>query len=356
MADIKLNQTIKAAMILKIICGFFCKISSNKIVITLAKVYCLFFGLMCMSMLRILANHARSFSALLQVFLGVYVYLIYFLLNFYFEGENFMGFLHELRKVVTSQHMKSSEGVQISIRLFTISLSANILLRLKITLDHSQYTVSSIYSFLVFQSTVNLLEFSPILTRLMMFELLWRRMAMVRRNLERELSTHQGYDNSDCILKEKLRRCLNAYKCLLEVTRVNETPMKIAIFTSVTALVFYILTTTHLYISASGELANLALAGELINHFIILLSPALLSEMVIRETDKMKLCIVKRLLVCEDERTLIAIQDAMTYLEQNPFKYTIWRVFAVDMSLILNMIALLTTYTVAMVQFMHICD
>ncbi|PZC86163.1 hypothetical protein B5X24_HaOG200896 [Helicoverpa armigera] len=230
MADIKPNQMIKAVMILKIICGFFCKISSNKIVITLARVYCLFFGLVCMSMLIILANHAKSFSALLQVFFGVYVYLIYFLLNFYFEGENFMGFLHKIRKVVTSQHMKPCEGVQISIRLFTISLAANILLRLKITLDQSHYTFSSTYSFLAFVSTINLLEFSPILTRLMTFELLWRRMAMVRRNLERELSTHQGYENSECILKEKLRRCLNVYKCLLEVTRVNETPMKIAVY------------------------------------------------------------------------------------------------------------------------------
>ncbi|XP_047042353.1 uncharacterized protein LOC124646277 [Helicoverpa zea] len=90
--------------------------------------------------------------------------------------------------------------------------------------------------------------------------------------------------------------------------------------------------------------------------YIVPLLPALLAEMVNSEIDKMKLCIVKQLLVCHGENTRDAIEDAMMYFQQNPFKYTIWRLFTLDMTLILSTIGLLTTYTVAIVQFTHFFD
>uniref|UniRef100_A0A2A4JSH3 Gustatory receptor n=1 Tax=Heliothis virescens TaxID=7102 RepID=A0A2A4JSH3_HELVI len=155
-------------------------------------------------------------------------------------------------------------------------------------------------------------------------------MAILRKSLEQDLLSARRFENQADVLRRQLRTCIGIYKGLLDTTLKNEAPMKL--------------------------LSNELIVIDFATAFFETLSPALLAEMVKREIDYMKLSVVKLLLVCKDERTRNAIQDAMMYFQHNPFEYTIWRLFAVDMSLILNMIALLTTYTVAMVQFAHFFD
>uniref|UniRef100_A0A2A4JRW1 Gustatory receptor n=1 Tax=Heliothis virescens TaxID=7102 RepID=A0A2A4JRW1_HELVI len=164
----------------------------------------------------------------------------------------------------------------------------------------------------------------------MMFELLWQRMTILRKCLEKGILKARRIKSEGGSLKRKLKQYLNTYKGILNTIHTCEKPMKIG----------------------SSELV----AIEITIVAFETLSPALLAEMVKKEIDYMKLSVVKLLLVCKDEETRDAIQDAMMYFQHNPFEYTIWRLFAVDMSLILNMIALLTTYTVAMVQFAHFYD
>lgn len=49
-----------------------------------------------------------------------------------------------------------------------------------------------------------------------------------------------------------------------------------------------------------------------------------------------------------------AAVNAITYLDNCPFKYTILRILKIDFTLVLTMLTLATTYTIAMIQFTHI--
>ncbi|KAH9628650.1 hypothetical protein HF086_007855 [Spodoptera exigua] len=86
------------------------------------------------------------------------------------------------------------------------------------------------------------------------------------------------------------------------------------------------------------------------------LAPAAFAEMVNKEIDQMKLHVAKQMLFCKDQSTLETIEDAMLFFRHQPFKYTVWRLFTVDGTLILSVVNHLATYTVAMVQFSHIFD
>nr|XP_049692696.1 uncharacterized protein LOC126053771 [Helicoverpa armigera] len=125
-----------------------------------------------------------------------------------------------------------------------------------------------------------------------------------------------------------------------------------------TVIIFIVQVLNHLsvFISRFSEFNHSVIILEVPLKIIISLSPALLAEMVNSEIDKMKLCIIKQLLVVRGENTRDAIEDSMMYFHHNPFKYTMWRLFTLDMTLILSTIGLLTTYTVAIVQFTHFLD
>ncbi|KAJ8727237.1 hypothetical protein PYW08_015634 [Mythimna loreyi] len=86
------------------------------------------------------------------------------------------------------------------------------------------------------------------------------------------------------------------------------------------------------------------------------LIPALFAEMVYKETDKIKLCVTKQLLVCKDTKSRDAVENAVRFLEQRRFRYTVWRLFTLDITLIFTVVEMITTYTVAMIQFTHFYD
>ncbi|KAJ8727238.1 hypothetical protein PYW08_015635 [Mythimna loreyi] len=95
---------------------------------------------------------------------------------------------------------------------------------------------------------------------------------------------------------------------------------------------------------------------QLILQSFFILIPALFAEMVYNETDKIKLCVTKQLLVCKDAQSRDAVEDAVRFLEQRRFRYTVWRLFTLDITLIFTVVGMITTYTVAMIQFAHFYD
>ncbi|CAH0701447.1 unnamed protein product [Spodoptera exigua] len=167
--------------------------------------------------------------------------------------------------------------------------------------------------------------------------ILWRQMADLRRNFERDLSIARRFENSEEIMMEKIKKCLNDYTKLLDV--LNEK-------SGVTKFWAYKLILT-----------------ETLMNTVVLLAPAALAEMITNEIDVLRLFVIKQLLVCKVWENHVTarianskrktINDAITFFKQHPFKYTVWRLFTVDGTLILSVIGLLTTYIVAMVQFGH---
>ncbi|KAF9413503.1 hypothetical protein HW555_008298 [Spodoptera exigua] len=83
-------------------------------------------------------------------------------------------------------------------------------------------------------------------------------------------------------------------------------------------------------------------------------APAFLAELVKASVDRLKLIVTTQLLHCKEETTSEAIEDAMMFFRHHPFKYTVWRLFTVDGTLIVGIVNALTVYTVALVQFSHL--
>ncbi|PZC86165.1 hypothetical protein B5X24_HaOG200898 [Helicoverpa armigera] len=363
---------IKAVMIIQIFCGLYNKISSNRIICAITKIYC---ALVIAAIVIIAVIHIFFFNIFIvaksSVVISVTTYVLYAMVHFYFNGDHFNEFFYSLKHLQTTHGSESKYDISITIFLLISISSARLYGYLKFTFMHISILPIDEFTGLFLDLLVCNISHTTCVIRYLMFELLWRRMAILRKRLEQDLLNARRFENEEGVLRRQLRSCLSIYNEILDTTRKNGGPMKLLVIhlyiiflkivplklTNITVVLLVPQTLNHMF----GFLLKNAIGSELtvVDMYILFfetLSPALLAEMVQSEIECMKLSIVKQLLVCKDERTLNAIQDATTYLEQNPFKYTIWRVFAVDMSLILNMIALLTTYTVAMVQFAHFYD
>ncbi|KAF9413501.1 hypothetical protein HW555_008296 [Spodoptera exigua] len=196
--------------------------------------------------------------------------------------------------------------------------------------------------------------------RIIMFEILWRQMADLRRNFEHDLSIARRFEHGEEIMMEKIKKCLNDYTKLLDVLNEKSGVTKFWIFLSLSIAIPRLVDIVFFSLSNGPEvevtLAYKLILTETLMNTVVLLAPAALAEMITNEIDVLRLFVIKQLLVCKGETNRDEILNALVFMEQHPFKYTVWRLFTVDGNLILSVVNLFTTYILAMVQFAHIFD
>nr|XP_032522715.1 uncharacterized protein LOC116774166 [Danaus plexippus plexippus] len=86
--------------------------------------------------------------------------------------------------------------------------------------------------------------------------------------------------------------------------------------------------------------------------FILLLPlvPSFFAELIRFEISKIKTHLKKQLLVCSGEFSRNKILDALTFLRLNPFVFSVWRLFNVDITLPLTLVSVCTTYIIVLIQ------
>ncbi|XP_069362066.1 uncharacterized protein [Maniola hyperantus] len=167
------------------------------------------------------------------------------------------------------------------------------------------------------------------MTRIMMFELLWCRMRVLRKTLESQLDFSGNIFESE--VKQhvlELEKYLNVYKMLLDNLK------KVGHATKLLMEVIYII--------------------DIMVNMILPLVPALFAELVTAEVDKIRIHLTRQLLFCSNNALRNRTYDALKFLELRPFKFTIWRTFSLNISLPLGLISLCTTYTIVIIQFSHV--
>ncbi|XP_046964410.1 uncharacterized protein LOC124533262 isoform X2 [Vanessa cardui] len=82
--------------------------------------------------------------------------------------------------------------------------------------------------------------------------------------------------------------------------------------------------------------------------------PAVFGELGSAEADKIKANMIKRYRVCNNDALRKKILDGIKFLEICPMNFTVWRIFAVNLSLVLSLIGVYTTYTIVLLQFHHL--
>ncbi|XP_050561602.1 uncharacterized protein LOC126912632 [Spodoptera frugiperda] len=92
---------------------------------------------------------------------------------------------------------------------------------------------------------------------------------------------------------------------------------------------------------------------QIITELIIMCVPAIFSEIINREIYSMKFLLSKHMLVCKNDDMRELMEDCLTFLEHRPFKYTVFRLFSIDINMVFTMINLCITYAIAIIQFGH---
>ncbi|PZC86166.1 hypothetical protein B5X24_HaOG200899 [Helicoverpa armigera] len=234
---VKLEMFIKAIMIFRIVCGLYCKITSNKIIAAIIKIYCalviVIVFVISLSYLRALKNSASSAFAF---GMPASKYFVNSVVHFCFDGDNFYEFFHSLKNLQITQDSELKYDIPITIFLF-ISITGA---RLKnysryywLGMSDGHFRFDRFMSF-CFGVLISYIGSITCVMRFMMFELLWRRMAMLRKRLEQDLLNARRFENEEGVLRKQLRACLSIYKGILDSTRKNDAPMKLLV--------------THLYI------------------------------------------------------------------------------------------------------------
>ncbi|CAH2257646.1 jg20524 [Pararge aegeria aegeria] len=167
------------------------------------------------------------------------------------------------------------------------------------------------------------------MARVMMFELLWDRMKSLRMMMVENLKFCELVSDDHVELQiSKLEEYMKVYNNLLDNLKYMG--------------------------HASKLMVDMFYFFDGVANTMIPLVPAILAELVTIQVEKMKTHLSQQLLVCSHNGLRNRVCDALKFLELRPFKYTVWRAFSLNTSLLLGLISLCTTYTIVAIQFSHV--
>ncbi|PZC86167.1 hypothetical protein B5X24_HaOG200900 [Helicoverpa armigera] len=232
MAFVKSETFIKVILIYRILSGYYWKISSNKLVSVLLRIYCLFIAtaFLC-SMYQFYLF--VSIPGKIHMCCICYLFSINVATNLIFNGDNFVYFLQEIRNVNIPRHIGCGDKIPITTVLIILTIFLRIGSRIQFD-DHTHIDImQGVFSIQNFSLTFDFLYYSSYLTRIMMFELLWQRITMLRKCLEQDLSIARRFEDGEQLLRNNLRACLKIFRSLVNTTRVCDAPMKLLVRDSV---------------------------------------------------------------------------------------------------------------------------
>nr|XP_026488960.1 uncharacterized protein LOC113395562 [Vanessa tameamea] len=191
------------------------------------------------------------------------------------------------------------------------------------------------------------------ITEILMFEILWIRMRLLRRTMD-SFSSVSDSDNEEqeAMLTTTLTDYLIAYKNILDNNKTIGHATKLLMVFNLPFCFSVLLFFTDLISRNILELqGNISITLEFLINIFLTLLPALFGELANAEAEKIKDHLTKQHRVCNIDALRKKILDAMKFLEIRPMNFTVWRVFTVDLSLPLSIVSVFITYTIVLLQF-----
>ncbi|XP_072933682.1 uncharacterized protein [Epargyreus clarus] len=81
--------------------------------------------------------------------------------------------------------------------------------------------------------------------------------------------------------------------------------------------------------------------------------PAVFAELINSEVDKIKTLLARQLSVTIDTSVRNKLIDGLKFLEFCPFTFTVWRIFPVNLKMVMATINLYTTFLIVIIQFKY---
>ncbi|PZC81893.1 hypothetical protein B5X24_HaOG200905 [Helicoverpa armigera] len=221
-------------MVARLMVGFYWKTSSNKLVNASVKTYCVIIAIV----LNILSinfitsedEHIPTINLINMAFV-ICLYDIIVIVNLCYAGEYLEDFFDKLENPAVPQDMEAGDKLIVTTAVIIFCLTTRFISCSKYiyeTYIALNNTAIDIHCLLLIMQIIN-----PIsnFTRIMVFELLWRRMAMLRKSLQQDLTTARIFREEE-ILKMKLRTFLMKYQLILDTVNKIKHPIQFLVIVS----------------------------------------------------------------------------------------------------------------------------
>ncbi|PZC72857.1 hypothetical protein B5X24_HaOG200871 [Helicoverpa armigera] len=216
MSITKTDIFTKIIIAIRLICGFYYKISTNKVVNALVRAYCVSIATTVIVIIIYEWFISLDRSAVKILVFSSTLYSLNIFVDFCSNRENFMLFVKYIRQPI-SQDMQLVVNTPITAILLISTLCLRVFSHIKYQYDNGIW-----FAFISEETlmlVLDILQYVSISQKMMMFELLWRKMAALRNHLERDLSSARRYETREDLLKNKLKACVDIYNNILNSTR-----------------------------------------------------------------------------------------------------------------------------------------
>ncbi|XP_069362065.1 uncharacterized protein [Maniola hyperantus] len=353
----KRNTIINVIMFTRLILGLYSEFRTNMIFAVLARLYCFFFMILG---IYIKCYMQIVFPAPIHILItSVYKYVVYVLISLVSmlsNGEHFYEYLNELGNIECKyilKHRKLDLPISLTAFILVILVSTFCFINVLISNQNNNDLVPYFFGMILIYLGNGLNN----MTRIIMFELLWKRMKSLRMMIEKYLDFSETVcDNMAEVKISRLEEYMKLYSDLLNNLKFAGHATKFIIVLNLPTYFIYVCSVVLQFKKYGSVQMDLIYLFDGAVNTIIPLVPAILAELVTIQVDRIKIHLNRQLLVCSHDALRNRTCDALKFLELRPFKYTIWRSFSLNISLPLTLISLCTSYIIVVIQFSHIYD
>ncbi|XP_045527267.1 uncharacterized protein LOC123715929 [Pieris brassicae] len=332
---------VKGILYFRLAVGNYWECSSSKIVQFLCKLYCVMYISVSTYLNFSIGFAPESLIAYYEVNL-FFFFIINGVLSIWNKQEYFTRFYSGIRTIDNIIHFTKPKSAWLVAYLILIVFKSagNIIMFL-----HLKFILSLAIQMAEISRTISNLP------SVMIYEMLWSRMAFLRKWLNSKL-IHGNLDEKQFCL----RKFLHLYKTLLDnVTKVY----KILALQAFIELVYHftkLLFDTHssivMMLTGSVDLKfSLTLFVTSVLDFVVMISGPLFLELTLREYEKLMSLITTELVQCKDRTYREQILTTLEYLEVRPPRYTVWRIVSMNLKLMVTVVQLLVTYVIVLLSF-----
>ncbi|XP_047507751.1 uncharacterized protein LOC125051488 [Pieris napi] len=342
------NLSIKLLLGFRLLLGQYCEFKTSKIIRVLLMLYCFVFHiLMCLVIQNffdaIKPKEMYTFIKLLKLLMLVKV-ITNLCISLFYKEKYFLKFYKNLETIDKILKYDKKFDSCITISIFCVVFG-------QLIFEMVTYTSGDIMYGL--QKLVDItLSLNPIIPSLI-YEMYWQRMKYLRLFLQ-----------SKCVLSDDvnikifhLKKFVQIYKRILDIVGKANRAIKLKMFLDI------IYSFLKGLIDISCGIASL-IQLDSHQHFAVVtmilltilklclyLIGVIFLDLVYDEFEKIKASLAMELVKCTDNKLHEEIEIALEYLEIRPPKYSVWRIFPLNFSLITALINYSVTYIIVLFSF-----
>ncbi|XP_063897023.1 uncharacterized protein LOC126053943 [Helicoverpa armigera] len=349
----KLSHMYKPVMIILLICGYDLNIKNGFLYSFIAKFYCV--SLVLVVIYSSLECCPKDLSQLWSLF--EYTASVMVILLFRSRTEKFFKMLKDIDSYLRINKRRHIHSIYKIIVLSIVTWSLRISYTVMYCCIYACY--DNLVLYVIRQFSLIGLDFNRV-WRCIMFDAVRYRLKLLRIRLEEfpECNYYLYVNNNKSIKENKLKFCLFVYRHIADMVDVISPELHASLFLSVAGSAPKLITNVYHILTAIEGREPVESLGYVIMHVVqislLLFSPFLIVEHYSVEVEKMRLFLMHRLIDGNDPTLKEDIETFIQYTHVRTFKFRIWRIIPINMSLPLELINMCVTYVIVVINFTHL--